>query len=1035
MNVYGFFVKRQLLVNLLMVASVIGGLIAMSVMQFETFPAVDLGILSVTTLRPGSSPEDVELSITVPLEEEILKVDGIDKVISHSMEGISVITVRMDPDTENHSKIMADIQKAVDRAASSLPNDLPQKPLVEEMSSTKLPVMEVHVTGAVPEETLRRVARQLEDGLREVEGIGGVEKVGYRKREVRILLDPDRLQRLGISYGEIIDAVARRNVRDAGGSLDSFVAEKKVLTVGQFDHPKQVERVIIRTGGTGNYVRLRDVAEVVLDYEDWQVQSSTNGRTSITVLPRKKVTADGLKTSKAVRAFVEGFRVNIPPGVELLMVNDISRFTYDMLDALSGNALMGLLLVMVILLAFFSFRMAFWIAAGLPVAICITFTLMPIFGLTVNLMTITGLILMLGMLVDDAVVTGESIVRTREKGLPPVEASIQGATLVAGPVGMSTATTVLAFAPVAFLGGLEGKFLWMMPAMALLTLAGSLIESQFILPAHLAHGTGPSPQPRRWFKRIQSVYDRIIHHLVRRRYITIAVFVVASLLIVTWGSLTIRFNLYPEVDVDTFYLKVELPEGSSFEYTGEKTRELEALVREVVPAYDLLNITIQIGHHDTDLYGGQEGRNPAWALVSVFMLPQGERKTNSNDAIAVLRNQLKTLQGYKSVQVRPIEDAPVAGKPVEVEIIGNSETRFGLADILSDFLVSREGVTEVWTSHRPGKDVVKLRLDYAALANRGLTVADVTQAVRIAFDGAVINELQTVEEKIEYRLQFRSQEQGKMETLRNLVLINPEGLPIPLRSVTEFEILPGAAGIKHYFGERTITVFADIDRKKVSTAEINTDLAEFVETEGLLQRFERLRIWFGGEMEQQEEAMGNAGIAFFACLLGIFFLLTLLFNSLSQPFLIMLVIPFGFLGVIVAFSLQDIEMSMMAFIGILGLAGVLVNDSLVMIHTLNLRKKSKENGAYLSEDEISEGAKQRLRPNVITSATTVAGLAPGAYGLAGSNPFMTPIFMAIAWGVLFGTFVTLCLLPCLYAAEQDLTRSLRRTLAALRGEI
>jgi multidrug efflux pump subunit AcrB len=398
-----------------------------------------------------------------------------------------------------------------------------------------------------------------------------------------------------------------------------------------------------------------------------------------------------------------------------------------------------------------------------------------------------------------------------------------------------------------------------------------------------------------------------------------------------------------------------------------------------------------------------------------------------------LRGRLKALQGYKSVQVRPIEDAPVAGKPVEVEIIGNSDTRFDLADILSDYLSSRRGVTEVWTSHRPGKDVVKLRLDHAALANRGLTVADVTQAVRIAFDGAVINELQTVEEKVEYRLQFRSQEQGKMETLRNLVLINAEGLPIPLRSVTDFEILPGAAGIKHYFGERTVTVFADIDRKQLSTAEINADLADFIEEEGLLRRFDRLRVWFGGEMEQQEEAMGNAGLAFLACLLGIFFLLALLFNSLSQPFLVMTVIPFGFLGVIVAFALQDIEMSMMAFIGILGLAGVLVNDSLVMIHALNLRKNDKGNGAHLSEDEIAEGAKQRLRPIVITSVTTVAGLAPGAYGLAGSNPFMEPVFMAIAWGVLFGTFVTLWLLPCLYAAEQDLRRLLRHPLEAIRG--
>ncbi|MGD9171596.1 MAG: efflux RND transporter permease subunit [Candidatus Thiodiazotropha sp.] len=1025
MNLYRFFIERPLLVNLSMLACVLGGIVAMTVMRFETFPSVDLGIAAVTTLRPGSGAEDVELSITVPIEEELLKVDGIEKVISNSMEGISVITVRMDPDQNDHSRILADIRKAVDRAYSNLPADLPQKPQVEEMSSTKIPVMEIHVTGSVSEETLRRVVRQLEDGLRAVEGVGGVEKVGYRKREVRILLNPDRLQQLGISYGQIIQAIAKRNLRDAGGSLDSFLAEKKVLTVGQFEAPKDVEEVIIHSAGIGNYVRLRDVAEIVLDYDDWQVQTRTDGKMSIVLLPRKKVMADGMKTSEAVSSYVKEFQRSAPPGVKLVMVNDISRFTYDMLDTLSGNAFLGLILVMAVLLMFFGLRMAFWVTMGLPVALCITLILMPFMGLTVNIMTITGLILMLGMLVDDAIVTGESIARSQEQGLSPRDASVKGATRIAGPVMMSAMTTVLAFAPASFLGGLEGKFLWMLPAMALLTLAASLIESQFMLPAHLAHGSKRALRSRHWFDRIQGVYDRIIQGLIRRRYLTIAGFIAAFVLIILWGSLSIRFNLYPEVDVDTFFLKVELPEGASFEYTAHKVRELEEMARQVIPHHDLQNITIQVGHHDTDIYGAREGRNPAWALVSVFMQPQGERTTSSNDAIAELRKRVEELKGYKNIQIRPLEDTPVMGKPVELEIIGNSETRFDLSEILVNYLKKQEGVTEVWTSYKPGKDVVKLNLDYTVLANRGLTVADVTQAVRIAFDGVIINELQTVEEKIEYRLQFHPQEKGKMETLRRLVLINQNGHPVLLRSLADFEIQPGTAAIKHYFGERTLTLFADIDRKKVSVGEINANLAAFIEQERLKQRFDRLRILFAGELEQQAEAVGNAGIAFMVCMLGIFFLLSLLFNSLSQPFLVISVIPFGFMGVIVAFALQGIEMSMMAFIGILGLAGVLVNDSLVMVHHLNQKKREKGTAALLCDDEIAQGAQQRLRPIVITSVTTVAGLIPGAYGLAGYNPFMTPIFMAIAWGVFFGTFVTLVLLPCLYALEQDLRRFLK----------
>lgn len=1031
---HAFFVHRPLLVNLLMLFSVVAGLAATSFMNFQSFPRVDLGIVNVTTFSPGASSEDVELSITVPLEEEILEVDGIDKLLSSSMEGLSVLTVRLDPDAEDTEEILADLQKAVDRAAAELPDDLPRKPLVDELSSTQVPVMEIHVTGQVSEEALRRTARQLSDGLREVAGVAGVEKVGYRQREVRILLDPDRMQRLGLSYAEVAGAIARRNVRDSGGSLESFVAEKKVLVVGQFEQPKEVAEVIVRAAGPGNFVRVRDVAEVVLDYEDWKVRSRIDGRMGIALLVRKKARADGLDTAQAVREFVAAARAATPPGVELVTVNDISRFTYDFLDILTGNATLGFALVFVVLLAFFHLRLALWVAVGLPVAIAITFAAMPFAGLGIDVMTLTALILVLGMLVDDAIVTAESIERHREEGLEGPEASVRGVAAVARPVIVSTLTTVLAFAPAAFLGGYEGKFLWALPVMALLALGGSLIECQLMLPAHLAHSYsrrdpsgpgGPPPAPKRWFASVQRLYDRVIGRAIARRYRTIAAFVAASLVIAVWGMATIRFKLYPEVDVDTFFLKVELEEGSSFERTAEQVRELEDLVREVVPAGDLLNVNVQVGHHDTDIYGAQEGRNPAWALVVVYMTPQGDRETDSNDAIATLRRRTKELEGYKSIVVRPLEDTPVLGKPVEVEVIGNDDSRFALARLLTDFLEGHDGVTEVWTSYAPGKDVVRLDLDHEALASRGLSVADVTRAVRIAFDGVVIDELRTVGEKIDYRLQFRPLEQGKMETLRHLVVVNRDGRRVALRAVAGFEVRPGEAAIKHYFGERTTTVYADVDRRRTSTAEINAELARFVDEQGLLRRFDRLRLWYGGELEQQEQALGNAGVAFGICLVSILFLLVVLFNSFTQPFLIMAVIPFGFMGVIAAYALQGIEMSMLAFIGILGLAGVLVNDSVVMIDVLN-RRKEKEKGALLSESEIARGARERLRPVVITSLTTVAGLAPAAYGLAGSNPFMTPIVMAITWGVLFGTFVSLLLLPCLYAAEQDLRRFMSR---------
>ena len=565
-----FFVHRPLLVRLILIFILVSGGLALHFQTYEVFPAIDLGIVTVTTFRPGFSPEDMELSITLPLERELLEVDGLEKIVSSSMEGMSVITARMDPDAPDPGDILADIQKAVDRGATELPADLLQAPLVEEMSSRTVPVMEVHVTGAVPEECLRRTADQLADELREVDGVAGVDKVGFRDREVKIFMDPHRLQHLGISYSEIVEAIQRRNVRDSGGSLDSFIAEKKVLTVGQFSYPKEVAQVIIRSAGPGNTVRIRDVADVILDYEDWQERSLIDGELSILLFPKKKASADSLKTAEALREFIETASKTAPPGVRIVPVNDLSRFTYDMLDVLLSNAVLGLVLLLAVLILFFDLRLSIWVAAGLPTSILLTLLVMPVFGIGINILTLIVLILLLGMLVDDAIVTAESIYGFREKGMAPLDASIAGREAVSKPVIVSTLTTILAFLPLAFLGGLEGKLFWYIPAMTAIILLSSLMECQFILPCHLAHGSRKPPKPKAWFVGFQRVYDDLILKLLNRRYRTAGVFILIFIVIAVLGSMFIPFNLYPETDIDTFFVKMELPEGASFElHPGE----------------------------------------------------------------------------------------------------------------------------------------------------------------------------------------------------------------------------------------------------------------------------------------------------------------------------------------------------------------------------------------------------------------------------------------------------------------------------------
>ena len=323
-------------------------------------------------------------------------------------------------------------------------------------------------------------------------------------------------------------------------------------------------------------------------------------------------------------------------------------------------------------------------------------------------------------------------------------------------------------------------------------------------------------------------------------------------------------------------VKIELPEGASFDETREKVAFLEDHLRTRVPDYDLINITAQIGHHDVDFYGATEGRNPAWALITVYMKIQGERKSNSNEIIAVLREDVTNMTGFKEIAIKPLEDSPVQGQPVEIEVIGNNDQRYLLADELGQFLENHDGVLDSWTSYKPGKDIVRLSLDYEILANKNLTVSDVTQAVRIAFDGMIINELQMVGDKIDYRLQFQPKDQGKLETLMELTIMTPTGISVPLRSLAEFQAGPGEASIKHFSGDRTTTIYATIDRNKISTGQINAEIEDYVHQENLLARYDRVRLFYGGELEQQKEAMGGLETAAMLSLAGLFLLFVLL---------------------------------------------------------------------------------------------------------------------------------------------------------------
>jgi multidrug efflux pump subunit AcrB len=1027
-----FFIRRPMLVNVVMVLFFVTGAMALTSLSYNAFPPADTGLISVTTNHPGASAEDVELNITVPLEREFLHIDGVEKVVSNSIEGQSTIMVmgfKNDP-LERYDKIEVEVYNAIDRVRAGLPPELPGNPVVERPESTRnSPLAQVLVVGSVPEETLREISRRVRLELRNIVGVSGVDREGYRDREVRILLDDAKLRRLGISHDQVTRAINARNVRDSGGSVESAAGEQDILTIGKFDHPKDVEDVIVYQGRPGDFVRVRDIARVHYDFADPVVRSSVRGRNAITLSVKGAEFVDRLSTAGRVKAYLAEKNKQLPADVELILVDDDTKATVAMLEVLISNAAAGIVLVVLVLMCFFRFRLTIWVALGIPTAIMMVFTVMPMMGLSVNLISMGALVLMLGIMVDDAVVTAESIFRHHEYGHDAVEAAVKGTHKVLLPVVTSALTTMVALAPAAFIGGVQGKVFYIIPVMAIVVLIMSLIEAKLMLPAHIAQtlaGTGSGKLSRRWFEKVEDAYETVMMKVMPHRYLFTAVALAGMVLAAVVATRYLVFVSTPETNVDILFVKMEGPIGTPLAGTEAKLAELERELREIIPAGEIREIVSTAGHHDHNRYQLTEGQDAAWGVLAVYLQPAKERETN----VLELRDRLMALYrerpGFNRLYVRLSGPNLDMGQPLEAVVIGNTGDRFAAADRLAEFVRGIAGVTEVWSDYVPGKPIISLKLDHDALARYGLTVGEVSSAVKVAFNGKVVDSFETIEDTIVYRVQLDGIDVRDPASLYSLAVTNARGDNILLRSLVDFEQRPGEGTIRHHLGDRATTVFARIDRETISMLELNRRVSAFLRSDAMAGSFPDVSFYQGGELVSEREQAGEVGKALLLALVGIFFILLLLFDSYIQPLIVLVLIPLGVIGVIVAFVVQGMVLSFAALIGIAGLMGVIVNDALVMLDRMNVERKlhSQRGETLLHDRQIVECASVRLRPVVITTVTTCAGLFPAAYEIGGANELITPLIMAMFWGVLIASFATLFLLPCFYAMERDLMAKL-----------
>jgi multidrug efflux pump subunit AcrB len=907
------------------------------------------------------------------------------------------------------------------------------------------------------------LAKRFEKKLKDIPGVKMLQKYGYRAREIKVEVSPEAMDRYQVPLREIIQAVQASNIRMTAGTFESFTDEKNVVTLAQFKEPAEVGEVIVRSTFEGPLIKVKDLAVVKDDFEDETIISHMEGRKAISFIVYKSEEADIIRTADAIKKLIraETEKQMFAPiaaeekasiidtirgfftrkrtteqifwfkygNVQLLYSNDASIYVQNQFSIVGTNLLIGLVLVILVLTIFLQRRTAFWVAMGIPVSILGVVFLLPLFGAFLDILSLTAMILIIGIIVDDGIIISENINRHREMGASPLEAAVGGTYEVFFPVMTTILTTFLVFVPMFFMTGMLGKFVYVIPLVVTLALFISFFESVFALPAHIKRGlekrsakSGAKPA-HAWFNKVKEGFRKVNYHLLRFRYPLVLLFIIILVAALWYATTFMEFILFPGENAEYFTVDLELPSGTSLEVTEQRVIEIEKILQEL-PENELETFVSRIG---TSQRGGL-GENRAGILVG--LTPYSERARTADEIVEALRRIF--VEALRLQTEGLIEDGkivfdveaggPPTGKPIDLRIIGSDDTqRKELADQVEAFLKSMEGAKDIDRDDKLGKEQIEIRIDRVNLARRGLTVADVAQNVRVAFDGEVVTTIRDGDDDVEFRVQLAETARRNVYYLENLKIPNQRGRLIRLGDVASLEIGPGPSAFRHFDGERAISIVGDVDKNITTPLEVTNAVFESFDVD---RDWPGLKLVVGGEAEESEKAMVNLVGTFIIAAIGIYFLLVLLFDSFTLPFFVMVAIPFGIVGVIISFAIHNEPLSFFGMIGTIGLAGVVVNDSLVLVNHLNVIKKKKPEASLL--EVVSEGTSDRLRAIVLTSVTTVIGLLPLAYGIGGTDVWMAPMALALGYGLLFATPLTLVLIPCLYVIRGDIGGIFRR---------
>lgn len=1108
MSLPRFSVENPVMVNMFMIVTLVAGAGFGATLIREMFPESRPNQIMIRAIYPATQPDELERAVTIKVEEAVRDVDGVEKVDSRVSEGMSTTTLTLYNWVKDVDVVLQEVKNEID-GLQDLPQDL-EKISVTKMEPT-LPVIMVAISGDGTEAELKRAAREIKDQLLELPGVSDVQISGLRDDEISVELKPERLLEYDITFEEVALAIRQSNLDVSAGNLKGERSQVAVRTIGEQRRGVDLEDIEVRALPDGRVIRLRDVADVKDQFVDTDVRSYWGGKRSANLIVQKTSSQDAIQISTLIKAYVAGKMGQpfdpyaIPPEVTGLdrlgaqlgnavarMVDrisgrpdplqiyeesrlspfthgfsatphtDLARFVEGRLDLMVRNGKSGLILVMLCLMLFMNWRVAMWTALGLPISFLGTFIVMALFGVSLNLLSMFGLIIVLGILVDDAIVIGENIYRKVEEGMPAHDAAIKGAEEVMWPVTVAVCTTMAAFTPLMFIKGRIGDFFRELPLVVIASLSVSLLEALIILPTHLRHLPRPKPEDapkspgliRRTFQffdtlqlglmnSLVELYRRLLALTLRWRYVSIAV--AMSCVIMSLGLLIgktpagytigniVEWQFIQKMDAESMYAQIQMPVGTNSQAVEERMRVISDMASQLPEVKSVAMDVAVIMNVGGDGSGGGTSQSHV-GQVWVELLASDERESrkmrSSMEVLAELRRTTENMTGVNSVRWEVMNGGP-GGKDIEIRISGPDFVEIqGVAEDLKRHLATYDGVVDLDDDFDEGKRELQLSLKESARPT-GITRATLGGHVRAATYGAEARRITRNREDVKIMVRYPEEYRQDVYHIEGMWLPGPMGADgerqwLPLSEVAYIDETRGYTQINRSQQRRSLTVYGEVDQAVTSASDVLDKVkAEYIPE--VLRNHPTMKIEFLGSAEEQAKSFSSLKLAFPVALLLIYMMIAGLFRSYLQPLVVMTAIPFGIQGAIVGHWLTANPMTILSMIGLVALTGIVVNDAIVLVDFINTRVRQ---GLHPFEASL-EGASLRLRPILLTTITTVAGLTPMMFEKSFQAKFLIPMAVTLTWGLAFATVLTLLVVPVINMIYFDLINLWSRFRTAL----